>query len=315
VTWGVPGVSIRPAGAADIQACAEIWRESINDYTGRLNQHPIPDDLGRIIRLHRHLHATDPGLFVVAERDGRVIAFAAAIRRDRLWFLSMCFVRPKEQARGIGRLMLATILPPADADAVLATAIDSAQPISSGLYSRFGIVPRLPLMSMSGYVANPDALPDLPRGTVAVPFETIASGPPGGPGHTELTNAVNALDRELLGFEHPQDHRFLRTEGRHGYLYRDAIGHTVGYGYAWETGRIGPLAVRDETLVAAALAHLLRVVPSRGAQAAWVPGAAGSAVELLLRAGFRFEDFPILLSWSRPFADFGRYLPISPGLL
>ena len=308
-------VSIRPAAADDIQACAEIWRESINDYTGRLNQHPIPDDLGRIIRLHKHLFSTDPGLFVVAERDGRVIAFAAAVRRDRLWFLSMCFVRPKEQARGIGRQLLAAILPPAGADAVLATAIDSAQPISNGLYSRFGIVPRMPLMSMSGYVTNPAVLPDLPPGTVAVPFETIASGPPGGPGHTELTSAVNALDRELLGVEHPQDHRFLRTEGRHGYLYRDVIGATVGYGYTWETGRVGPLAVRDEALVAPALGHLLRAVPSRGAQAVWVPGAAGSAVQLLLSAGLRFEDFPILLSWSRPFADFERYLPISPGLL
>jgi GNAT superfamily N-acetyltransferase len=311
----VTDVSIRPAAAEDIQACAEIWRESINDYTGRLNQHPIPDDLGRIIRLHKHLFSTDPGLFVVAERDGRVIAFAAAVRRDRLWFLSMCFVRPKEQARGIGRQLLAAILPPAGAGAVLATAIDSAQPISNGLYSRFGIVPRMPLMSISGYVTNPEVLPDLPPGTVAVPFETIASGPPGGPGHTELMSAVNALDRELLGVEHPQDHRFLRTEGRHGYLYRDAIGATVGYGYTWETGRVGPLAVRDEALVAPALGHLLQAVPSRGAQAVWVPGAAGSAVQLLLSAGLRFEDFPILLSWSRAFADFERYLPISPGLL
>jgi hypothetical protein len=64
-----------------------------------------------------------------------------------------------------------------------------------------------------------------------------------------------------------------------------------------------------------ALGHLLRAVPARGAQAVWVPGDAASAVGTLLRAGLRFEDFPILLGWDRPFADFGRYLPISPGLL
>jgi hypothetical protein len=34
-----------------------------------------------------------------------------------------------------------------------------------------------------------------------------------------------------------------------------------------------------------------------------------------LRAGFRMESFPLLLCWDRPFADFSRYLPISPGLL
>ena len=307
--------AIRAATAADIPTCAEIWRESINDYTGRLNQHPIPDDLGRIIRLHMHLFAGDPSLFVVAERDGRLVAFAAALRRERLWYLSMCFVRPAEQGRGLGRKLLAAILPGPGDDAVLATATDSAQPISNALYSRYGIVPRLPLLSVSGYVTNPGVLPNLPAGMVAVPFETIAAGPPGGAGHLELTTAVDALDRELLGVAHPQDHRFLRIEGRHGYLYRDAIGATQGYGYAWETGRVGPLAVRDAALAAPVVAHLLRAVQSRGAQAVWVPGAAAAVIELLLAAGLRFEDFPILLGWNRPFADFERYLPISPGLL
>ncbi len=311
-------IALRPAAALDMPACAEIWRESINDYTGRLNQYPIPDDLGRIIRLYQHLFATDPDLFVVAERDERVVGFASAVRRDRLWFLSMCFVRPAEQARGLGRQLLEAILPRDDPGAFLATAIDSAQPISNGLYSRYGIVARLPLSSVSGYVTHPEALPELPPGISAVPFEAIAAGPPGGPGHTELTSAVNALDLELLGVEHPQDHRFLRVEGRHGFLYRDASGASgaiQGYGYASETGRIGPVAVLDERLIGPVVAHLLRAVPARGAQAVWVPGAAGAVVELLLAAGLRFEDFPILLAWNRPFADFERYVPISPGLL
>ena len=308
-------VTLRAAGLDDIPTCAAIWRESINDYTGRLNQHPIPDDLGRIIRLHQHLFATDPGLFVVAERADQIIGFAAAVRRERLWFLSMCFVRPAEQHHGLGRRLLEAILPAETGDVVLATATDSAQPISNGLYSRYGIVPRLPLLSVSGYLTHPEVLPNLPRGMVAVPFETIAAGPPGGAGHVELTAAVGALDRELLGVEHPQDHRFLRLEGRHGFLYRDEIGATHGYGYAWETGRLGPVAVRDEALIGPVLGHLLRAVEPRGAQAVWLPGAAGPAMELLLRAGFRFEDFPILLGWNRPFADFARYLPISPGLL
>ncbi len=43
--------------------------------------------------------------------------------------------------------------------------------------------------------------------------------------------------------------------------------------------------------------------------------AADRAVVALLGAGFRMESFPILVCWDRPFADFARYLPISPGLL
>jgi len=335
----VPEIEIRPVLVDEIPTCAEIWRESLNDYIVRLNQHPIPDDLARITRIHRHLAETDPERFVVAiEPDGRgqdgeapdgntpdgntepgrIVGFASAVIRDQLWFLSMCFVRPAAQGRGIGRRMLEAILPPAGSGAILATAIDSAQPISNGLYSRYGIVARMPLFSISGYVTDPDSLPELPEGVLAVPFETIvgeAGGGAPGAGHRALAETVGALDRELLGVDHPQDHRYLRIEGRHGFLYRDTAGATLGYGYAWETGRVGPLAVLDRELVGPGLGHLLRAVPSRGAQAVWVPGAAGAAVTTLLAAGLRFEDFPILVGWNRPFADFERYLPISPGLL
>jgi hypothetical protein len=38
-------------------------------------------------------------------------------------------------------------------------------------------------------------------------------------------------------------------------------------------------------------------------------------VSALLRAGLWIDGFPVLLCWSRPFADFSRYVPISPGLL
>jgi GNAT superfamily N-acetyltransferase len=324
-------IEIRPAGPEDLPTCAEIWHESLNDYIVKLNQHPIPDDLTRILRLYRHLAETDPEGFVVAidragtgaegesseaEPDsGRIVGFASAIQRDWLWFLSMCFIRPAAQGRGIGRALLEAILPLAGSEAVLATATDSAQPISNALYSRYGIVPRMPLFSISGYVTAPDSLPGLPQGIQVIPFETIVGDAPGGSGHRELAETVGALDRELLGVDHPQDHRFLRTEGRHGFLYRDGSGTALGYGYAWETGRVGPLAVRDRELIGPALGHLLRAVPARGAQAVWVPGAAGAAVTTLLEAGLRFEDFPILIGWSRPFADFERYLPVSPGLL
>ena len=307
-------VEIRLANDEDIPTCAEIWRESINDYTGRLNQPPIPDDLGRIIRLHRHLLSTDPERFAVASAGEQIVGFAAAAMRERLWYLSMCFVRPGDQGAGLGRRLVEATLPAAS-DAILATATDSAQPISTGLYSRYGIVPRMPLLSMTGHVTNPETLVDLPSGMVALPFEGVVADFPDGTGHRAVSEAVGALDRELLGVEHPQDHRFLRLEGRHGFLYRDASGQIQGYGYAWETGRVGPVAIRDEALMGPVLGHLLRAVESRGAQAVWVPGAASGAVETLRRAGLRFEDFPLLLGWTRPFAQFERYLPISPGLL
>jgi hypothetical protein len=46
----------------------------------------------------------------------------------------------------------------------------------------------------------------------------------------------------------------------------------------------------------------------------WVPGTSDRALVATLQAGFRIEQFPVLLCWDRPFADLARYLPTSPGL-
>jgi hypothetical protein len=53
----------------------------------------------------------------------------------------------------------------------------------------------------------------------------------------------------------------------------------------------------------------------RGAFSIWIGGPADRPLVAALQAGFRLDAFPVLLCWDRPFADFTRYLPISPGLL
>ena len=332
-------LTYRPAGADEMETCAGIWRTSINDYTIRLGQGEIPPELNPIVRLFTHLRATDPERFIVATLPGssassvatdavptdpaadpvappaeRVVAFAAAVSRERIWYLSMLFVLPELQGAGVGRRLLAHVLPD-DPDVARATATDSAQPISNALYATYGIVPRMPLLNLSGLPERPESFGVLPSGVVPTPFETLVAGAPGGEGHRRLSDAVDALDRELLGTSHPMDHRFLRSESRWGYLYHGPDGAALGYGYAGEAGRLGPIAVRDETLLGPVLGHLTSAVTPRGAFATWVPGAADRAVVALLGAGFRLHRFPVLLCWDRPFADFARYLPISPGLL
>jgi GNAT superfamily N-acetyltransferase len=318
-----PGiVRYRPARPDELTTCAEIWRDSINDYIVGLGQPEIPQDLGSILRLYDHLRASDPDRFVVglvpdpSVVDGeRIVAFASAVLRERLWYLSMCFVLPEVQGRGVGRSLLAHSGPPPGDDVVRATATDSAQPISNALYASVGIIPRLPLLNFIGHPMRPEALGSLPSGIRPVPFDELAGGPPGGDGHAQLAAAVDALDRESLGVAHPLDHRYLRQEGRRGWLYRGPDGVPVGYGYATEAGRVGPVAVRDADLLVPILGHLTGAITPRGAFALWLPGTADRSVVAVLGAGFRMDQFPILLCWDRPFADFSRYLPISPGLL
>ena len=320
-----PGVRLRAAIAADLPVCATIWRDAINDYIVRLNQPEVPSGLGPIGRLHAHLLATDPGRFWVAVRDpgpeeggDRVVAFGAATRRETVWFLSMLFVRPEEQGSGLGTALLRHLLAVDRGAAVRSTATDTLQPISNALYATHGMVPRMPLLGLVGVPERPEAFGDLPSGITVQSFDELAGGrprPADSSGHGELTGAVNALDTATVGFIHPEDHRFLRLEGRRGFLFRGPDGRPVGYGYASESGRLGPVASLDPALVPAMLGHVVRSVPARGAYASWVPGLADRAVVALLEAGFRLDGFPMLVCWSRPFAAFDRYLPISPGLL
>lgn len=313
----------RPARPEELGICADIWRTSINDYILPLGQHEIPPESNQVVRLFTHLQSTDPDRFVVATTqdgdDERVVAFASAVERDRLWYLSMLFVLPELQGIGVGRELLAHTLP-TDGDMARSTATDSAQPISNALYAGYGIVPRIPLLNLVGWPERPAALGSLPSGITPVAFDTIAGQRDAGGGrvaggHDELVRLVDELDREIIGVAHPQDHRYLRSEGRHGWLYRGPDGSPLGYGYAGESGRLGPVAVRDPDLLGPILGHLTAAVTPRGASAIWVSGSADRALVPLLQAGFRLESFPVLLCWDRPYADFSRYLPISPGLL
>ena len=315
-------LSYRPVREDELTVCADVWRLGIDDYYGRLNQPPLPLENASLVRLYAHLRSTDPERFVAATRSDpdvaggeRIVGFASAVVRERLWYLSMLFVLPEAQRSGVGRALLQAIAPSADAATVRATATDTAQPISNGLYASLGIVPRLPLLDLIGLPERPEVFGPLPSGVSPVPFADLAAGPSGGAGHRELADAVDALDRETLGVAHPLDHRYLRQEGRRGWLYRGPDGAVLAYGYATEAGRIGPIATRDETLVAPILGHLSAAVIPRGAFAIWLPGAADRAVVAALQAGFRLEGFPVLLCWDQPFADLTRYVPISPGLL
>jgi GNAT superfamily N-acetyltransferase len=297
----------------------------------RINR-PLPSPyLDPLVALLRHLLATDPERFLVAVRSpaahgGReeIVGFGIAVQREHVWFLSQLYVLPHEQGKGIGRALLTQILPSAPAAAdeadeagdatggdatgdqapgVLAMCTDSAQPVSNGLYARFGIVPRIPIFNLVG-TPNPSTLSRLPAGIEAVPF-----------GRHDPTATIASIDRAVLGYAHEVDHVFLRASGRTGFVYRSDDGESVGYGYSSEAGRFGPIALLDENLTAPVVGHLMNAIRPRGATTAWVPGSNDRAMVALLRAGLRIEGFPALLCWTRPFGHFEGYLPASLALL
>lgn len=85
---------------------------------------------------------------MVAEDDGRVVAFSAAIVPEDAWFLCSLFVHPAVQARGVGRRLLE--LSSGEGFARRQTIADSIQPISNGPYARRGPVPATPILGLEG---------------------------------------------------------------------------------------------------------------------------------------------------------------------
>jgi GNAT superfamily N-acetyltransferase len=297
------GIRYRPATTADLLDCERVWREGLDGYLGRLGFPDAPLENPGLRRLHSHTLSTDPDRFWVAtEADGRVVGFGSAVERGPVWFLSMLFVSPNVQARGLGRALLDRLLPAPGGPSILATATDSAQPISNGLYASLGIAPRVPVFNLVGRPDRGPGMPPLPSG-----IQATSIGDAG--------QELDSLDASVLGFAHPEDHAYVRADSRTGFAYRAGDGRLAGYAYASEAGRVGPIGVRDADLLAPVLAHVLATVVPRGASSVWLPGTAGQALATTIGAGLRIEGFPVLLCWSQPFADLGRYIPISPGLL
>jgi GNAT superfamily N-acetyltransferase len=339
-----PRPTLRLAHADDLPACTHVWRRALAEYLLRLNQPDVLTDLDPIRRLLAHLLSTDPARFWVATRpaasgrgspraetighDGeRVVGFASANVRGTAWFLAMLFVDPPEQGRGLGAALFEQTLPPGRRPAAgpasrgtdgwtFGTATDSVQPISNALYARLGLVPRVPMLHLAGEVRRPSAFPPLPDGMDGIRFDALVDAPGADPDvESRLAAAIADVDRELLGYAHPEDHAYLARESRIGVLYRDRAGYVAGYGYTSRVGRVGPVAALDRALLPALLGHLLGVVRPAGAFSTWVPGAAGDVVSASLAAGLRLEPFPALHCWDRPSVDDTRYIPITLALL
>ena len=322
MTAAVPA-GARPArGPGDeLPACADVWRAGLDGYGPRVGRLPMIAAPGPLVTLLAHLRGTDPERFLVAvrpEADGaeRVVAFASAIRRDHVWFLGMLFVHPDEQARGLGRALLEAVLPAGDDPATLATCTDAAQPISNAL-----VRPVRDRAPRAGPRARGPARPGAPGGAARAasgPSPSSSSRParPTGPGRAGWPRRSTRWTGASLGYAHPRGSRLPRGEpGGWATSTRPATGGSSATGtprrsgasarWPWRTRRSCPGSSGTSSAPSSPPGPSRRGCPARPAR----------AVTALLEAGLRLEDFPALLCWDRPFADFSRYVPITLAVL
>lgn len=263
-------------------------------------------DLTRVPAVLRH--GFESGDMRVAERDGAVIGFGAALSRGELRFLAQLFVVPEAQQAGVGRAVLNAIMPH---DGRPRACVSTADPRALAAYTRHGLTPRWPY-----YVVRraSSGLEQMPWAAVEV-VEADPADP-----------ALVEWDARFYGNPRPQDLAFL-VQDRAGrpYWLRKA-GRTVGYTYINQlykgsdaifyggdrTVSVGPLGVVNQDDVLAATLAAVRAAAGCGGEVQVEIMGPHPAFGPLLDAGFQIKELQTFMA-SDPAAvgDPTVYLPLS----
>ncbi|HEX2506543.1 MAG TPA: GNAT family N-acetyltransferase [Gaiellaceae bacterium] len=266
------GMEVRPARADDLPALFDVFTDAVGELYARHSFEPPDPPQDVFVRLHAHMLEHDSERFWVAEEE-RPVGFGAAIVRGDTWFLSALFVEPAQQSRGVGKELLRRAWDTGSGEARRRlTIVDSFQLVSTGLYSRAGLLPVTPILSLDGR----------PPGGGDVRLE---AGEP-------RADALAELDLAAYGFDRAVDHAFWARHSRQTLWVED--GRPLAYSYRWPEGRIGPVAGRTEEAAGRALAAELAAAGDTYVSVI-VPGSSRAALAAALAAGLRYADPPGLL--------------------
>lgn len=298
-------IQYRPARAEELQECQQLIVGSINDLCerhgfGKMASVRTPD-------FQLFSWKDDPAGLWTAEEDGRIVGCAFSWVAGPLWFLAELFIAPDRQGQRIGHELLKRTLAHAsgagaDCKALITFTFNR---VSQALYIRHGMFPRTPLYMVSA-----------PREVIARrPIENVLA-------HRPIDNsarhmaALESIDQSALGFSRRKHHGFLLSEAAtKGFLLHEG-GDPVGYVYLNAGGHIGPFAVIDAEVAAAAFRSALRLAAEVNAPqvSAFIPGLAEEALRIAIEQGMQIT-LPMVLMSSRAFGDWSRYLPRNPGFM
>lgn len=232
--------------------------------------------------------------FWLAELDGEIVGVSRSIMRDGIRQLTELFVLPEAQSGGTGRELVRRAFPQdgARGKSIIATTDGRAQT----LYVKNGVRPDFLLYYFG-------------RTPEDVPYETDLTIETFTPETINL-DALAAIDREIIGFTRPEDHRWLSGD-RQGYLYSRS-GKVVGYGYAGEVS--GPFALLNADDYPAVLSHAESAAASAG-QARFgmeVPMINRMAVDHFVARGYQMDSFTAVAMKDSPFGQYDKYIVTSP---
>ncbi len=292
-------VVFRPAQEADLAQMHEVVY--LNDIVGVANPPPLDDTPSNL------LHIFQTGTSYVAEQEGHILAFAAAITRSETTYLTDLFVRPEQQSSQLGRTLLSYVLPQDDR---IHCTMSSTDHRALALYIRAGMRPQWPHFVLR--LEKP-----MREDSASTAIEIVEAAP----GDSELVH----WDDQIGGRSRPVEHQYWLAVERAVPLWFRRNGQTIGYGYVrlgagsfWYPNgcTIGPLGVKEPEDAADCVLAAVNWA-SKHAEVLFihVPGAHPS-LSMLLSKGFHITYVETFLSTAEtPFFDPRCYIASGSDLL
>jgi len=289
----------RPANEAELRSVYEVFyqNELLDD-----PHLPSPDDIPPYLS-----HVLHTGTLFVAEKNGTIIAFAGAITRENVSFLTDLFVLPSYQSGQLGKRLLRSVLPQDD---LIHCTLSSSDPRALALYIRAGMRPQWPHFALR-LDKSTHAWP------LALDMEIIEAD--------SADPALLSWDTRASGRRRLVDLQYWVFEERAVPLWFRRLGQTVGYGYvrfgaegisdhqACTLGPIGGNTPKDAT--ACVLAAVNWAVQRATVLHIDVPGP-HPCLATLLECGFHIISFDTFVSTAiTPFFDARCYIASGGDLL
>ncbi|HZO73391.1 MAG TPA: GNAT family N-acetyltransferase [Ktedonobacteraceae bacterium] len=289
----------RPALEADLRAMYEVF------YQTEILDNPHPPEPGDIPSYLHHVLQT--GAMYVAELDGSVLAFAGAITRGNIAFLTDLFVLPARQSSQLGKTLLRSVLPQGD---LIHCTVSSSDPRALALYIRAGMRPQWPYFVLQ--LGQPPRT--IPLASNVEIIEADADDP-------ELVR----WDAQIGGRSRHAEHSYwVRMQRAIPFWFRRRR-QTIGYGYIrlgvgtlWHPhiSMLGPIGVSTpEDAAVCTLALVKRALEQTNELRIEVPGP-HPCLPMLLELGLHIVYVDTFVSTAAtPFFDARCYIPSGGDLL
>jgi GNAT superfamily N-acetyltransferase len=245
-----------------------------------------------------HLAATAAEDWVAEDPDGRVIGWAQSIERDGMLELTMLFVDPDAQSRGVGRGLLERAFPLGRGRTRTISA--TQDPRAVALYLRFGV----------SYLTSSIDVLGPPRASTIATDLLIERVLPGVTADAEA--AIADIERALLGHARLEDTRFLLGK-RPAWLARRG-GRVVGMAFGMDGDCTGPIGVLDPADLPALMGTVENDAVERDVKELGftIPMVNATALDHVLGRGFHVDTFYTFLLSSSTEMRLDRYIETQP---